>query len=627
MFAAPSVANARCVAKLRDARLGIPDHQRSKGYEMASITSFSAPSGSRFTVDGESVEAANANKSWSLTEPDANTLQFSVHSGDNWSTSGWSDLTNDRGANRSEVEFSPTYAAGTQINVSEQLTVQPGPTNTASFLDLNQLHSTTQSPPSPFTLQLDQSDHLEVVLQSPGNSYNLVYRSPNPIVRGQAMDLNFQLNMNPSGSGYVGVWLDGTQIVNYHGAVGAAGAEYYWKEGIYRGAASETITADFSNVQITTGSQPPPTGGTTGTGSGSTGSGTTPPVTGSGTTVGTGASGGATPPTGTGSGTTVGTGASGGATPPTGTGSGTTVGTGASGGATPPTGTGSGTTVGTGASGGATPPTGTGSGTHVGTGASGGVTPPKVPVLTVADHSLSVSPGHGVALGVGVSVPNAGDNVKVHIAGLAKYETITDNLDHKTFSGSSVTLTAAEVNSGLTLHSSYGGHGSPTSTLTVTATDKTGTPVTSAAQTITVKDPPTSVAGGGTSSGGGTTGSNPGTGSDPHHGWGQAGHNGHGSWGQTGNNGHSDHGHWFGHHPDFAPVATTLSDVGASKSAATPSVATAAASTGSAGAKSYALLNQMMAGDSGHDSHFAQVATAAAALLQHSPTSLTKPLH
>ena len=76
----------------------------------------------------------------------------------------------------------------------------------------------------------------------------------------------------------------------------------------------------------------------------------------------------------------------------------------------------------------------------------------------------------------------------VHVAGLSKYETITDNLDHKTFSGSSISLTAAQVNSGLTLNSHYQGHGDPTATLTVTATDSTGKPVTSAAQTITVKD-------------------------------------------------------------------------------------------------------------------------------------------
>jgi hypothetical protein len=123
------------------------------------------------------------------------------------------------------------------------------------------------------------------------------------------------------------------------------------------------------------------------------------------------------------------------------------------------------------------------------------------PTLTVASNSLYVSPHGSIPLGLGVSVPNAGDNVTVTISGLPKYETITDNLDSKTFSGSSVTLTAAEVNSGpgLSLSSSYGGNGHPTATLTVTATDTT-TVVTSAAQTITVVDPPATTTGSGPAS-------------------------------------------------------------------------------------------------------------------------------
>ncbi|WP_035663540.1 hypothetical protein, partial [Bradyrhizobium sp. Ec3.3] len=104
------------------------------------ITSFSATNMSHFMVDGDTVEAQNANQPWSLTNPDPNTLQFQVRSGDYWSTSGWSDLTNDGGANRSEIEF-PHVNAGTQINVSYGLTVQPGPVNNASFFELGHLDS------------------------------------------------------------------------------------------------------------------------------------------------------------------------------------------------------------------------------------------------------------------------------------------------------------------------------------------------------------------------------------------------------------------------------------------------------------------------------------------------------
>jgi hypothetical protein len=387
------------------------------------------------------------------------------------------------------------------------------------------------------------------------------------------------------------------------------------------GATPPTGTGSGTHVGTgASGGATPPTGTGSGThvGTGASGGVTPPTGTGSGTHVGTGASGGVTPPTGTGSGTHVGTGASGGVTPPTGTGSGTHVGTGASGGVTPPTGTGSGTHVGTGASGGVTPPTGTGSGTHVGTGASGGVTPPKVPVLSVADHSLSVSRGEGVALGIGVSVPNAGDNVKVQIAGLPKHETITDNLDHKTFRGSSITLTAAEVNSGLTLNTSHRGHGEPTATLTVTATDKTGTPVTSAAQTITL-NPATTVAG---SSGGATPPvttppvTTPPVSTDPGKTWGHEPHHGHFNLTQ-----------WFDSHPGFAPVAKTLGEFGASKSGAAANPVAAVDQVASAGTAAFARFNQMMAGDFSGDSHFAQVATASTASLQQSPHSLTKPLH
>ena len=528
------------------------------------ITNFTTASNGVLDIGGDPYFVETAAKSYSLTEPDAQTLQFEIQPGDH----AYFDGSN---VDRAEVDgaangYIPT---NTPVNISYQFMVQPNGsngsfTNTANWFVTAEMHNADKisgvSTSPPFAIQL-AGDHLQVVARycppggNPSNSSSdlkmlTLWTDPNPIQTGQYANIQIQANLSNTSAGYLEVSVNGTQVVNYHGPLGY-GTPTYWEEGLYRNAGpTQTVTADFRNLTLTTGSAAVsnPTG--------------------------TGASGGATPPTGTGSGT---------------------VGTGASGGATPPKVT-------------------TGSGT-VGTGASGGATPPKVPVLSVADHSLSVSPGHGVALGIGVTVPNKGDAVTVHVAGLSKYETITDNLDHKTFTGSSISLTAAEVNSGLTLTSHYRGHGDPTSTLSVTATDSTGKPVTSAAQTITVKDPAATVASSGTSSGTTTkpvtspSSSNHGTSSGHHH-------------------GHHDLAQWFSHHPGFAPVATTLSEAGASKSAATTSkVGTATDSVGSAGAKSFALFNQMMAGASGHDSHFAQVATASTASLQQSATSLTKPLH
>jgi beta-glucanase (GH16 family) len=119
---------------------------------------------------------------------------------------------------------------------------------------------------------------------------------------------------------------------------------------------------------------------------------------------------------------------------------------------------------------------------------------PTAPVLSVADHSLSVY-GHGGTVGLGMNVKSSDtkDAVSVEIKGLPRYETITDHLDGRTFRGNDITLTAAEVNSGLTLHSYHWGSSQPVATLAVTATAKdptTGAVATSATQTITVKDPP-----------------------------------------------------------------------------------------------------------------------------------------
>jgi hypothetical protein len=121
-------------------------------------------------------------------------------------------------------------------------------------------------------------------------------------------------------------------------------------------------------------------------------------------------------------------------------------------------------------------------------------TPSSVaPVLTVADSTLSVTGRGGtVDLGVNVTTTDPNDVVTVNITGLPKYETITDKLDGQTFRGNNVTLTAAQVDSGLVLQSNYRGGGHPVATLTLTATGKdpsTGAVTTSASQTITVTDP------------------------------------------------------------------------------------------------------------------------------------------
>jgi hypothetical protein len=84
-----------------------------------------------------------------------------------------------------------------------------------------------------------------------------------------------------------------------------------------------------------------------------------------------------------------------------------------------------------------------------------------------------------------VTTIDSNDLVTVNITGLPKYESITDKLDGKTFKGNNITLTAAEVDSGLVLQSNYRGGGHPVATLTLTANAKD--PVTGAVTSASVR--------------------------------------------------------------------------------------------------------------------------------------------
>jgi hypothetical protein len=114
--------------------------------------------------------------------------------------------------------------------------------------------------------------------------------------------------------------------------------------------------------------------------------------------------------------------------------------------------------------------------------------------LLIANKALTLPKGGSVGMGLSVSLPGEEDTVTVQISGLKGYESVTNNFDHQTFSGGNgaITLTAAQVNSGLTLNSTYRGTGQPVNTLTLMASEISyGKTVKSASQTITVTDPPT----------------------------------------------------------------------------------------------------------------------------------------
>jgi ELWxxDGT repeat protein len=113
------------------------------------------------------------------------------------------------------------------------------------------------------------------------------------------------------------------------------------------------------------------------------------------------------------------------------------------------------------------------------------------PILSGPSSLVWTKGAASVALPLSVAGGDADDlaTTTVTIKGLRNSATITDNLDSTVFSSSTVTLTAAEVNSGLTFHPGRLTSGTLTATAGMT---EGGGSATSAPLTISLTDPPTS---------------------------------------------------------------------------------------------------------------------------------------
>jgi hypothetical protein len=515
----------------------------------STITSFTTTPESKFEIGGSEWGVDTAGESYSLTNPDSQTLRFEVRPGDYASYDSSS-------VDRSEI--SGEYIPGNiPIGINYQFMVEPNGanntfTNTASWLLVGQMHDggTVSGTSPPFAMQLE-GDHLQLVaryVEPGGNPSNgssdlhmlTLWTDPNPIVPGQYYDINILANVSNTGGGLLKLSVNGDQVVNYSGPLGFGSSQVYWEEGVYRNAGpTETVTANYRDFTLLTGSEATaPTAPTTPTEPTAPATPTTPTspnlaptVTQASASPGTGIADNGdtiTMTLGFSEAVTV-TG-----TPALALNNGDTAtyvgGSGTSSltfkttvaptdkdtsavaitGVNLPSGasikdlsglaanlsgavkTFTGLRIDATATSPTTPTSPTAPANP--TTPTAPTTPSSVtkPVVTVADNSLSVAGrGDHVDLGTTVTTTDSNDSVSLNIRGLPKYETITTG-DGTTFRGDNITLSSAQVASGLTLTSHYRGNAHPVADLTLTASARdpvTGAVTSAAPQTITVTDP------------------------------------------------------------------------------------------------------------------------------------------
>ena len=223
----------------------------------ANWTTSDNPDTTDLLVDGSDFYVENANQSYSLASPSAGVVRFQVDGGDVWADDPATK-------NRSEIADLTDYAPGTQINVSYGFEIEPGQTNTASWLVTGQFHQIENNGYSPpFEINFNGSDHMGIAVNyltaSGAQAYKQLWTDPSNIVRGQDYQMQIEATFDQgTGAGHLVVIRDGVTLVNYSGPMGFPGMSgVYWKEGLYRSADSVTMAADYSNLSVTTGSSAP----------------------------------------------------------------------------------------------------------------------------------------------------------------------------------------------------------------------------------------------------------------------------------------------------------------------------------------------------------------------------------
>jgi hypothetical protein len=194
---------------------------------------------------------------WSISVGSLNDVRFEVRQGD---TAPWDKSHNHR-AERAEISgFNSKEPTDSDLWFSTDLMVEPGAKVTSRWAVMGQLHPTEdpgQVGPSPaWAQELNAGDVFRIVIRAKVETP--LRGSPAPQVlfvdpefkRGQTYHFVYHLRYGATQGG-LDAWRDGKQIVHYLGPVGYINQNGpYFKFGIYREPATETLVVHYKNLRF-----------------------------------------------------------------------------------------------------------------------------------------------------------------------------------------------------------------------------------------------------------------------------------------------------------------------------------------------------------------------------------------
>jgi hypothetical protein len=164
---------------------------------------------------------------------------------------------------RSEISSHKPLKIGQTYTLSYRFKIEPGAKNTAEWVVIGQAHATEDpgdaSSPPPFSVELTGGDRMRIAIgyskepitRAANTTFRNLYTDRAELERGRWYDMRITVKFDPAGNGILDVWRDGTQIVDYSGAIGYRDAVGpYWKNGVYREHAPEALAVSFSNIHV-----------------------------------------------------------------------------------------------------------------------------------------------------------------------------------------------------------------------------------------------------------------------------------------------------------------------------------------------------------------------------------------
>lgn len=175
-------------------------------------------------------------------------FRFEVHPDDLWKPGGTT-------SERSEIRGETVYQPGDVLDVSYGFMIEPGPANTATgrggagdWLIVGQFHADDYESQPPFAIEM-LGEKMAIIIRygDPANSrYRELYVDSQPIERGHYYDMRIEVRFENNGNGFLHVWRDGEEIVNYSGPLGYDNG-VYWKYGIYRSETDTKIAVNYKS--------------------------------------------------------------------------------------------------------------------------------------------------------------------------------------------------------------------------------------------------------------------------------------------------------------------------------------------------------------------------------------------